>query len=670
MAIGGSTNGNLETNTDRDWFRLNLLAGTSYTFRQNAIDSGLDSYLYLRNSSGSLLASDDDNGGNNNSLFSYTPQSSGTYYLDAASYNSASRGRYTVSATAANTDTTAPIVSSMSVNGSTLVLTLNEALRSTIPSTARFAVLVNNSSRSVSAASINTANNTVSLTLTSPVMAGDSVTLAYTDPTGNDTSGVVEDAAGNDLATFSPRAVSNATPPNGTGWWSEGRFRDLWGFSQSTDRDIDAPEAFASWGSPSGGISNLNSPQNKVAVLDTGIRRTHEDLSQNYIGGYDFISNDNDPSDGQGHGTHVSGTIAAVANTAGVVGANPVAKLLAVKVLSDSGSGSTAALIEGINYAVQEGARVLSMSLGYSPGANPGTALRDALSRAGSAECLSVIAAGNNTNNNDLIPTYPGSYPDASIITVAASNSSDSRASFSNYGLTSVDLYAPGQDILSTHHTSDSAYTYMSGTSMATPLVAGIVSAYWARNPSLSASQVKARLMQSVDPLAFTRDTVTGGRVNMAKMFGLSPSSTDQANMPIDPVTGNQQQIGSIYRQSIDNSQSSSSAPAMVNNYNLSNIDALSSSSLASTDNIIVFMSGDARERRSDSVALDAAIAQGGVKYQAFGEFESMGALGDTIGILSIEENARSRQTITGLKDMLSRGLISGFEIDTPVTMI
>ena len=205
---------------------------------------------------------------------------------------------------------------------------------------------------------------------------------------------------------------------------------------------------------------------------------------------------------------------------------------------------------------------------------------------------------------------------------------------------------------------------------MATPLVAGIVSAYWARNPSLSASQVKARLMQSVDPLAFTRDTVTGGRVNMAKMFGLSPSSTDQANMPIDPVTGNQQQIGSIYRQSIDNSQSSSSAPAMVNNYNLSNIDALSSSSLASTDNIIVFMSGDARERRSDSVALDAAIAQGGVKYQAFGEFESMGALGDTIGILSIEENARSRQTITGLKDMLSRGLISGFEIDTPVTMI
>jgi uncharacterized repeat protein (TIGR02059 family) len=686
------------------------------------------------------------------------------------------------------TDTTAPNVTSLSVNGSSLVLTLNETLRSTIPSVSRFNVLVNGVSRSVNTASVDTNNRTVTLSLASPVTAGQSVTLAYTDPSsGNDTSGVIEDAAGNDLASFTASAVANNTPgasddfsgdtsttgtvavngstngnletptdsdwfrmtlnagtaytfrqnattsgldsflrlrnasgaelasnddgggngnslitftpttsgtyfldagsfnrqtssrytvsasaqAAGTNWWDGGRFGELWGFEQSSDKDIDAATAFASWGSPSGGIPNTNAGQNKVAVLDTGIRGTHQDLNMNYIGGFDFVNNDNDPSDGNGHGTHCAGTIGAMANSIGVVGANPAAKLLAVKVLGDNGGGSTSGLINGINYAVQQGAKVLSMSLGFPLGANPGTALESALAAAGAAGCLSIIAAGNDNNNNDITPTFPASYTDPSIIVVAASNDSDTKASFSSYGSISVDIYAPGQSILSADHGSDSSYSYKSGTSMATPLVAGIVSAYWSRNPNLSASQVKSRLMQSVDTLPFTRNTVTGGRINMAKMFGLTSTSAltaaNAGSEMVDSLTGMQTGEATGNTSLGDNQTTLDSRD---NFYGLSDINTLNAASVAQSDNIIVFLSGNAAERSKDARALEIGVDGPNVNYKAFDEYDSMQALGNSLAILSVTDQTTGRGVVSDLKDMLEKGLISGFEIDMPITLI
>ena len=565
-------------------------------------------------------------------------------------------------------DIAPPTVTALTVDGSTLTLTLSEALSSVIPATTRFRVLVGGATRTVSSAAVNTANNTVTLNLASAVSAGQSVKLAYRDLTRrNDISGIIQDVAGNDLATFSARAVSNSTP-SGTAWWSGGRFNELWGFNQSSDKDIDAPEAFASWGSPSGGISDLGIPQNLVAVLDTGIRGTHQDLADNYAGGYDFIDNDNNPSDIQGHGTHVAGTIAAAANEFGVVGANPVARLLAVKVLDDNGSGSTSGLVSGINYAVASGAKVLSMSLGFSPGVFPGVALGNALAAAGSAGVLSVIAAGNDDNDNDLNPSYPASYPYDSVIAVAASDSSDSKSWFSSYGANSVDVYAPGSNILSTSSSSDSSYRYLSGTSMATPLVAGIASAYWARNPSLSALQVKSKIMESIDPLPFARNTVTGGRINMAKVFGANPSLPEELNSLTDPLTGNTSSrlSGSLSFGPYQNLQSQT----LPNVNNPSNTNNLRKSLVSNADNIILFFSGSKLEMSTDARSIDRMIDQDKKVFSSFNEFDRMRALDDSLGILSLDDNSQLGAISLGLNEMLSKGLISGFEFDSRIELI
>nr|WP_321419600.1 disaggregatase related repeat-containing protein [uncultured Methanomethylovorans sp.] len=201
----------------------------------------------------------------------------------------------------------------------------------------------------------------------------------------------------------------------------------------------------------------------KIAVLDTGIDYNHPDLKANYIGGYDFVNADNYPMDDHGHGTHVAGTIAALSNGVGVIGAAPQAQLYAVKVVSSSGSASYSNLIAGIDWAINNNADVITMSLG---GTAFSSTLQNACDNAYSKGIILVGAAGNSGS----AVVYPAAYD--SVIAVSAIDSTDTITSWSCYG-SEIELTAPGVNIKST--TPGGFYEYMNGTSMATPHVTGTI---------------------------------------------------------------------------------------------------------------------------------------------------------------------------------------------------
>lgn len=193
-----------------------------------------------------------------------------------------------------------------------------------------------------------------------------------------------------------------------------------------------------------------------VAVVDTGINYTHNDLAANMwtdvgypLHGFNFADNTNDPKDNHGHGTHVAGTIGAVGNNAtGATGVCWGVKLMAVKVLDATGSGTTASVVQGVNFAVTNGAKVINMSLG---GEVFDGAYNSAITNAQTNGVLVVTAAGNETadNENGSTPTYPCNFTQGNILCVAALTQNYSLASFSNYGATSVDVGAPGSNIVS-----------------------------------------------------------------------------------------------------------------------------------------------------------------------------------------------------------------------------
>ncbi|MFM8581751.1 MAG: S8 family serine peptidase [Planctomycetaceae bacterium] len=204
----------------------------------------------------------------------------------------------------------------------------------------------------------------------------------------------------------------------------------------------------------------------KVAVLDSGINYNHADLAANYAGGYDFINNDSDPLDDNGHGTHVSGTIAAVGNGTGVIGVAPQAKLYGVKVLGANGSGSFSAIISGLQWCIDNKIAVANLSLGSST--DPGTTVQTAFNNAYAAGLVIVASAGNSGAGVDTVG-YPAKY--ASVIAVGSTTSTDALSSFSSTG-PAVELAAPGSSIYST--VMSGGYGTMSGTSMASPHVTGV----------------------------------------------------------------------------------------------------------------------------------------------------------------------------------------------------
>ncbi len=313
-------------------------------------------------------------------------------------------------------------------------------------------------------------------------------------------------------------------------------FGSLWGLhniGQSggvPDADIDAPEA---WDATRGSANII------VAVIDSGMDVAHPDLAPNVwvntgeiagngmdddgngyiddVNGFDFFNGDNDPDDPAwlSHGTHVSGTIGASGNNGvGVVGVNWRVQLMACKVgdyyLSDS------AIIAAFEYAVRMGARVANCSFG---GYYYSQAEYDAISAANEAGMLVVCAAGNDSNDNDAFPSYPASYDLPNIIAVAASTRLDEMASFSNYGRESVDVAAPGYDIMSTM--VGGGYERMSGTSMASPHTAGLAALVASMYPTMSHLTWKQMILGSVeDKPAFEGNTVSGGRINARKAVG------------------------------------------------------------------------------------------------------------------------------------------------------
>lgn len=274
-----------------------------------------------------------------------------------------------------------------------------------------------------------------------------------------------------------------------------------------------------------------------VAVIDTGVDWNHEDLKENIytnpgeagvlasngkdddnngfvddVHGWNFQNNTNKSMDDNHHGTHCSGTIGAVGNNGiGIAGVNWNTNILPIKFLDKDGSGDAADAIEGINYAVKMGARVLNNSWG---GGAYSKALKDAIEKANKKSVIFVAAAGNNSLNIDVSPSYPASYEVANVISVAATTSWDEKASFSNYGLKTVHIAAPGEDIYSTF--PNNQYGYLSGTSMAAPHVTGIVALMLSVNPKLTPLEIKESLIRSAQPVAELKNYVLAhGRANV-----------------------------------------------------------------------------------------------------------------------------------------------------------
>lgn len=286
-----------------------------------------------------------------------------------------------------------------------------------------------------------------------------------------------------------------------------------------------------------------------VADIDTGMLYTHQDLAANAwvnpgeipnngvdddnngfvddVYGWDFFYNDSNPiDDAGGHGTHTAGTIGAVGNNGlNVVGVNWTVKIMPIKIYSPAGTDSTSAMLVNayayIRMMKLRGVNIRATNNSYSncgEACGYDQATKDGIDAMGDAGIVSVFAAGNDNNNNDVNPgpSYPSVYTSPSIIAVAASTSTDSKASFSSYGLTTVDLAAPGSGVLSTYNSSTTATATLSGTSMATPHVTGAVALLSAYNPNLSVASLKATILNNVDVLANWNGLVkTGGRLNI-----------------------------------------------------------------------------------------------------------------------------------------------------------
>ncbi len=308
-------------------------------------------------------------------------------------------------------------------------------------------------------------------------------------------------------------------------------------------------------GAPAAWDVSTDSSANVVAVVDTGVDYTHPDLAANVwsapheftvtIGdvtitcpagshGFNAIRNTCDPMDDNNHGTHVSGTIGAVGdNGIGVVGVNWKASIMGAKFLGAGGSGTTADAVNAIEFAIQAkqifgtaaNVRVLSNSWG---GGGFSETLLSEIKDANTSGMLFVAAAGNEGSDCDTTPHYPSSYVADNVISVAATDSSDNLASWSNYGATTVDLAAPGVSILSTIRRG--RYDYYSGTSMATPHVSG-AAALVLSVCSLDTAALKSNILDNVDPVpSLAEKTVKGGRLNVDKAIGAcSGSPTDLA---------------------------------------------------------------------------------------------------------------------------------------------
>ena len=254
-----------------------------------------------------------------------------------------------------------------------------------------------------------------------------------------------------------------------------------------------------------------------IAIVDSGVQPDHPDLKAKLVAGYDFVQDDNDPSDAIGHGTHVAGIAAAATNNAqGVAGACPECRLMPVRVIGPTGTGFVSDIARGITYAADNGARVINLSLGGSGSQTLQRAVDYAWSKGAFLTCAAGNAGTSSTGN-----AYPAAY--GACLAVAATTSADARASYSNYGMW-VDVAAPGDAIFSTY--SGGGYRYQSGTSMAAPHVAGLAGLLASQGYGNTA--IRSRICATGDAIAGTGASWSCGRVN----FGRALSGSAPAAMP------------------------------------------------------------------------------------------------------------------------------------------
>jgi subtilisin family serine protease len=346
--------------------------------------------------------------------------------------------------------------------------------------------------------------------------------------------------------------LAESAEPDGVGFGggtpNDPSFSQQWGFHNTgllggtVDADVDAPEFWDIVDSTPGIV---------VAVLDSGLNYTHPDLQGiawinpgeiagdgidndssgriDDINGWDFVNSDNDPTDDHGHGSNVTGIIAANrGNATGIAGMLKGVRILACKILNSSNSGTTSNLIAGVTYARQRGVPVMNLSLQSYPFSST---LNTEFTACQTAGILLSICAGNQGTDNDTTPNYPSSYTHPNIISVGNHDRTDVRwsGSFnpSNFGATSVDLFAPGRDILSP--ILGTSYSNYTGTSQAAPFVTAVCAAIKYANPTWGATQIKSSVISSVVNVAsYSGICVTGGRLNavnaVSSAFRLLPN--------------------------------------------------------------------------------------------------------------------------------------------------
>jgi subtilisin family serine protease len=327
-------------------------------------------------------------------------------------------------------------------------------------------------------------------------------------------------------------------------WAISNRGQEVNSKKGTADADMDVAEAWEK----TTGDSNV-----VVAVLDTGVDYQHSDLYENMWNGnknhgYDFAGDDNGVNDddpmpdtpygdkGHYHGTHVAGTIGAVSNNeSGITGVAQKVSIMAIKVFRPNGYGYSNDILEGLDFVAQkvdEGVNIVAINASYGGGGSQGDATNEAIKKLAEKGVVFCAAAGNDGSDNDAEPVYPASYDAPNIISIAATDQNDALAEFSNYGKNSVDVAAPGTNILSTY--PEDKYAYLQGTSMATPNVAGSVALLAAYYPDSTMEERRAMIVDNVDIKdALNGKMVFGGRVNINNALKEKDVEPEPNNAPV-----------------------------------------------------------------------------------------------------------------------------------------
>ena len=424
-------------------------------------------------------------------------------------------------------------------------------------------------------------------------------------------------------------------------WAIENNGQDVNGKSGTKDADMDVDEA---WKLEKGEHNVV------VAVLDTGVDYTHNDLADNMWSGnanhgYDFAgdddgNNDNNPmpdepydKKGHYHGTHVAGTIGAVGdNNLGVTGVVQNVQIMAVKVFRPKGYAYNSDILEGMDYVSQQidnGVNIVAINASYGGGGGSnGDTMDQAIQKLGDKGVVFCAAAGNDGKNIDNHPSYPASYDATNIITVAASDQNDELASFSNYGKKTVEVAAPGTNILSTF--PGNKYAYLQGTSMATPQVVGTVALLASLKPDSSVSDRIKAIVHSVDKKGSLTDKVSSkGRVNVNK----AAITLDGGEIPNTPPVANDDSAETKYETKVT-------------------IDVLSNDSDADGDNLTI-------QAVSTPSHGNASIENGKVEYTPASGFSGTDSFTYTI---NDGNGATASATVTvTVKEKSSGGFLGGF---------